>query len=497
MTYLFTFDPSKPNPCFGMVIMDSLERSSRLLLLVLLYFTTHAISANDIDALTDAILTASDEAVKHRLAAMDHDLIEFRDHPDVRGIIRRYVERNQDMSGRIIGRSTRYFPLFERHLRSAKLPEALKYLTITESALVVRAQSRVGATGLWQFMPGTAKEVGLRIDPLVDERLDPERATQGAMLYLERMHTYFEDWALAMAAYNAGPGTVNRAIRRSGSRDFWRLRRFLPSETRMYVPGFIAAAYLAEYYQAHDIQPELPPLDFQLTQTVLIRRPLSFKRIAEITGLSIEAIRDLNPAYRKDLIPGYQRGHYLTVPRRVFPAVLSYLDGIAGQENSPELRYFTVLPDSDRQLVEQSNYRQSVYLVRKGQTLGRIARELGTPAYLLAVWNRLGKGDTLQINQRLRYFEIIDSVHLRRAESVKVASPIISPQLPRNLGNAAVEIPETHPPIELWITTKRSVRLANLLETWPLADAAEVKRLNGLEGNPVLAKGTRVCLSRG
>ena len=466
-----------------------------LLLLTLPNFSNATAEDDYLDAITDHIMSVSEDDVRRRLAMLDDELVEPRYDPTVRAIIRRYVEQQPEMGGRIIGRTTVYFPIFESSLEAARLPEALKYLAITESALVVRAESRVGATGLWQFMPGTARELGLRIDEYVDERLDPKRSTEAALVYLRRLRDYFGDWALALAAYNAGPGNVRRAVRRAGrgGRDYWTVRKYLPKETQLYVPGFIAAAYLAEFYMHHQIRPELPELDRQLTETIAVFQPVSFYRLAQLTGLSIPQLQTLNPAYLQGYVPGYRRGHYLTLPRRVMPAVRTYLEHFAGADEEPVINFLPVfLPHRQvRQEFEESAYTRQVMPARAGEKLADIASRINQPLYQLAVWNNLPPEDSLLEDRDLIYFKPRQYVSLSRQDH-----PTEMERLPTPWPSAC-EAPERPLPacdVNVRVRLPRRQRLADFLEKWPGVDAATVACLNDLPLEKPLPAGTVVYL---
>ncbi|MEM9261509.1 MAG: lytic transglycosylase domain-containing protein, partial [Bacteroidota bacterium] len=231
-----------------------------------------------LEAEVDQIYAVADETVKERLAQLDQSFVEYRFDPSVRRLIRMYVERWRKGTARILGRTTRYFPYFTEQLEAQEMPEAIKYLSITESALRPFAVSYVGAGGLWQLMPGTARELGLTVNNEVDERFDLVKGTEAGLRYLQIQYEMFGDWALAMAAYNSGPGRVIRAKRRSGSSNYWKLRRYLPRETSTYVPGFIAATYLVTYFSQHELKAASVDLDAQLTEVIPVYEFLSLHR---------------------------------------------------------------------------------------------------------------------------------------------------------------------------------------------------------------------------
>ena len=215
----------------------------------------------------------AESAVMERLADLNLP-VEVRYTPTVRSRIRQYLVEGSRDSEIILGRTAMYFPVFEHYLRLYRLPEALKYLPIVESTLRARATSHAGASGLWQFVPATARSMGLKVNGTVDERLDTYRATEAAVKMLAALHKEFGDWGIALTAYNCGPGNVRQAIRLAGRRDYWAIQRYLPRETQRYVPAFIAAAYLVNYYQHHGLHPDFPVYDLQETRVFRVYMPL-------------------------------------------------------------------------------------------------------------------------------------------------------------------------------------------------------------------------------
>lgn len=319
-------------------------------------------------------------------------LIKPKDTPIVRSYLRTYMQLRREHSEVILGRTVLYFPIFEEKLRKHNMPIDLKYLSIVESALRPKAVSRVGAGGLWQFMPETGKHYGLHITEHRDDRSDPAMATEAAIAYLKNAFERFESWELAIASYNSGPGRVNRAVRRSRSKNFWKLKKYLPRETRAYVPGFIAATYLCNYYAEHGITPQYPSLDMQLTQTVNIYAHLSFSKIQNLTGLSRFVIEDLNPAYNSGFIPANSQGYTLTLPKRVMQSVLDYLAHLRPdnkqQDLSAVVSSITIEPRPVKMNTEDEYYR-SVYYVNHGETLPRIAEMFGVSINNIMAWNNM------------------------------------------------------------------------------------------------------------
>ncbi len=320
-------------------------------------------------------------------------LVEIGRDEVVLSYLNRYLTENRERSQRILGRSYVYFPEIESLLREHGMPEDLKYLAVVESALYPEALSRVGAAGIWQFMKETGRSYGLEVNSTVDERYELEKATLAAIEYLRNKHRRFGSWALALAAYNSGAGRVSRAIKRGRSKNFWRIRRYLPRETRNYVPAFIAATYLFKYYDEHGLEPEAPPLDLQLTERITVYEQLSFGRIAQLTGLDLETIAFLNPAYRRGYIPASRRGYPLVLPRRVVLAVVDYLNLRAAE--SRELSSDLAERSASLRALQQSSFRrerdylQLIHLFGEQDCLSSVAEAYGCSPYHLLVWNGL------------------------------------------------------------------------------------------------------------
>jgi membrane-bound lytic murein transglycosylase D len=255
----------------------------------------------------------SESAMKARVYDLDI-AIDVKFNQQVRAYIESYVSDYRIGTERLLGRSELYFPIIDRELETRNLPNELKLLAIVESGLNPGVHSRVGAVGMWQFMKRTGQHYGLEINYMVDQRKDPVSSTKAALEYLEDLYNRFGNWTLAIAAYNCGPGTINSAIRKANSRNYWDLQKYLPRETRNYVPKFIAAAYLMEYYKLHGFSPEQPEHMNGETAVGKVYSKLSFKELSEITGLDIQDIKSLNPGYLKNVIPASHKGMFLMLP---------------------------------------------------------------------------------------------------------------------------------------------------------------------------------------
>ena len=315
----------------------------------------------------------------------------------VKGYINRYINPRYGTINRILGLSQYYFPLIEDALLREGLPIELRALPIIESALQPTAVSPAGAVGLWQFMPSTGKSYGLEINSLVDERRDPVRATEAACRYLKDLYAIYNDWTLAIAAYNCGPGNVNKAIARSGGKTFWEIYDYLPRETRGYVPAFIGASYAYAYHRQHGIDPEPAPVPLSV-DTVRIDHLMHFQQIASTIDLPVETLRLLNPQYKLDIVPATTKTYTLVLPQRNVSQYIAHETEIRGKD----LLYLKEYINPAN--IEKKRQQQSgtVYVVKRGDTLGAIARRYHVTVSQLMRWNKLKSAHKLRIGQRLR-----------------------------------------------------------------------------------------------
>ncbi|MGN1211539.1 MAG: LysM peptidoglycan-binding domain-containing protein [Candidatus Cryptobacteroides sp.] len=312
----------------------------------------------------------------------------------VRNYIILYSEKLKNI-GKILGLCKYYMPIFEATFNKYDMPEELKAMAVIESALNPVAVSRAGAKGMWQFMYQTAKNYGLKINSFVDERMDVEKAADAAARYLMDSYKIFGDWNLAIASYNCGAGNVNKAIRRSGGKmAFWDIYPYLPRETRGYVPAFVGALYTMNYYKEHGIIPEvaaMPPA----VDTFKINKMLHFKQIEEIVGIPIEQIRNLNPQYRHDIIPGNEFECVLRLP---FNYTNKFIDAGDTLYSHKADEYFN--PVTIKKIKDGGDGQRIVYKVKSGDTLGKIAARNKTTVAKIKKWNNL-RSDNIRPGQRL------------------------------------------------------------------------------------------------
>lgn len=332
----------------------------------------------------DSVPRYDDYTFEARLAKLDavspFDLV-YNSH--VKGFIDLYTIRRRTLVSRMMGLAQLYYPMFEEVFDRYNIPLELKHLAVIESALNPNARSKAGAQGLWQFMYPTGKMYGLSVTSYIDERSDPYKETVAAAEYLKTLYSMFNDWQMVLAAYNAGPGTISKAIRRSGGKKtYWEIRPFLPKETQGYVPAFIAANYVMNYTAEHNIYADVPRKTYFEVDTVVVKEPMSFEQIGAALDVTVDEIKYFNPQYRKDIIPPggnalcLQKdkiGTFLTNESEIYAAIKAQNTENAGLANTAVKEV------------------QLTHVVKKGQRLSDIARKYGVTVADLKTWNYIGK----------------------------------------------------------------------------------------------------------
>ncbi len=330
----------------------------------------------------DSIPRYDDYSYQARLAKLDavspFDLVY---NPHVKGFIEMYTMRKRESVSRMMGVAQLYYPMFEEVLDRYNIPLELKHLAVIESALIPYAKSHAGATGLWQFMYPTGKMYGLNVTSYIDQRCDPYKATVAAAEYLKSLYSMFGDWQMVLAAYNAGPGSISKAIRRSGGkRTYWEIRPFLPLETQGYVPAFIAANYVMTHGPEHNIYPALPRKTYFEVDTVVVKEQMSFEQISQALDITSEEILYFNPQYRKNIIPS--GGNSVCLPKNKIAMFL----------NNEQAIYAAIQAQrKEGDVIETLAEVKRTHTVRSGEKLSTIARKYGVTVAELKTWNYVGK----------------------------------------------------------------------------------------------------------
>ncbi|RVT79896.1 LysM peptidoglycan-binding domain-containing protein [Flavobacterium sufflavum] len=339
------------------------------------------------------------ELLKSRLEAMNaKSPFNIQYNQGLENVIKSFLKNRKKSFERLMAISEYYFPMFEETFAKQNIPLEIKYLAIVESALNPKAVSRVGATGLWQFMYQTGKQYNLKIDSYIDERSDPLKATAAAAQYMANMFSIFGDWELVLASYNSGPGNVAKAIRRSGGQqNFWSIKQNLPKETQGYVPAFLATMYLYEYRNEHGIKPNKAILQHFATDTVMIKKQMSFKQISDLLDMPVSQLQLLNPSYKLNVIPSYTtENHFLRLPKDKVGVFVSNEDKIYAyvqheldtKNNSPFKNAATAVATVEKPSYSSGSTTQ-YYKVKQGDNLSSIASQYNVSIEELKKWNKL------------------------------------------------------------------------------------------------------------
>ena len=340
--------------------------------------------------------SVTDKEYLQRLADMN-SFITLPFNETVRNYIILYSEKMPTKMSSMLALSQYYFPIFEEIFDRYGLPKELKYMAVIESAFNPVAVSRAGAKGMWQFMYNTAKMYGLTINSFVDERLDPVKSADAAARYMRDAYRIFGDWNLAISSYNCGSGNVNKAMRRSGSREFWPVYNYLPRETRGYVPAFVGAMYAFTYYREHGLVPETDSMPVQV-DTFHIRRMLHFQQVSALTGVSVEMLKKLNPQYVHDIVPGTAKEEYvLRLPYQYTSKFIENEDSVYAY-NAKE--YFSPATLQNIAVSGSASSQRIAYKVKSGDYLGRIASRYHVTVKQIMEWNHL-RNTNLRVGQVL------------------------------------------------------------------------------------------------
>ena len=415
----------------------------------------------------DEVPAYDDSVYMQRIQTLAYETtmpLTFNSH--VKSFIELYANRRRQQSSRMLGLSYVYFPMFEEYLSKYNLPLELKYLAMVESALNPTAGSKAGAKGLWQFMKGTGAEYGLRASTLVDDRFDPEKETEAACQYLKSLYARYEDWFLVLAAYNSGPGTVNKAIIRAGGvKNYWAIWPYLPAETRGYVPAFIAVTYVMNYAPEHNLYPMNPGLLMHGTDTVMVHDRVGFDQINECIGVPMEDLVFFNPQYTKRIVPGTKEYPYsLRMPTKYTLRFVQLEDSIYSYVSKAE---------KAREYIEEKVEEVSdsfVHVVKKGESLGSIARKYHVTVSKIKKWNHL-KRETIHVGQRL-------TIYRSGAPMAQVSKPKSSGSDSKSSSKASKSTStKTH-------TVKKGETLSSVARKYGCT-VNDLKKWNGLKNNKV------------
>jgi membrane-bound lytic murein transglycosylase D len=412
----------------------------------------------------------SDSVYAERLQRLPR-VINLPYNPVVRDCIELYAGRKRDLVRYMLGMADYFFPIIEPILDKHGLPLELKYLAVVESALNPVALSRAGACGLWQFMLPTGKIYGLEINSLVDERRDPIKSTEAACKYFEDMYEIYGDWKLVLASYNCGPGNVNKAIKRAGGKtNFWQIYSYLPKETRTYVPLFIAANYIMNYYCEHNICPMQSSLPLS-TDTVVVNNILHFQQVADMCDIDLEEIRALNPQYKRDIVPGNYKPSVLKLPASVTYAFAGIEDTVFRHKSDEYLADY--YPSITGPSGAKSNTEKLIHTVKKGETLQGIANKYGVTAGDIKKWNGM-KSSTVRIGQKLRLS--VDNGGMRM---------VAKPATQSKQGQLSTDSVSSKQSGSSTYKVKSGDSLFSIAQKYPGVSAEDLKKENGLTSTSI------------
>lgn len=419
---------------------------------------------------------------------------------NVQNYLDRYVKNGRWIAPKFLGLSHQYFALFEEKLDAYNIPLELKYLPVIESALNPRAKSPAGAVGLWQFMYKTGLGMGLEINSFIDERMDPEKSTDAACRYLKSLYETYEDWTLALAAYNAGPGTINNAIRRAGGKaNYWDLYPYLPNETRNYVPGFIAIVYLFTYADTHGYKPE--KIDFyDDVDTVMIIKELHFAQLDSVLGISVGESRDLNPQYKLDIIPAKTKYYPLRMRRQYKSKFIELEDSIYKFRDTiffnPQKYIYKSNEKYIETIVPASQPDGTVvlsYTVKSGDAIGLISSWYGVSAAQLKAWNGLSNNN-IGVGQLLKVY-----VPTALETRYKVVNSLTYNEKQRMLGiSTETTTPKEVPLDPAWKyhTVKAGDTPYGISQKYPGITADEIMKNNGISNASSLKIGQKLKIKK-
>ena len=413
----------------------------------------------------------STELLKERIAVLDSQTpFNFEYNPSLEKIIKHYLKNRPKTLANLMGKAKYYFPMFEEQLAKYDIPMELKYLAIVESALIPDAKSRVGAKGLWQFMYGTGTEYDLKVSSYVDERSDPLKSTEAACKYLTKLYGIFNDWDLALAAYNSGPGNVNKAIRRSGGqKNYWNIRHYLPRETAGYLPAFYATYYIFEYAEEHQLYAKNEMLHTFETDTIVVKRQITFDQVNKVLGTDSELLSFLNPQYKLKIIPVIKdRDYTLRIPK--------YLSGTF-VSNEAQIYAYAEVEDAKREKPLPKYFEANDrirYRVKSGDYLGKIANRYGVSVSSIKRWNGL-KSNDLRVGQRL-------TIYPRRAVASAPATNQSKPAVKKPLPKGEYKTYVVKKGDSLWLISQK----------YPQVSVAQLKEWNNIWSTKSLKPGTKL-----
>jgi membrane-bound lytic murein transglycosylase D len=484
---------------------DSYEKIARDLdSLVSTWYVNLAIRENP-EMMTDDTITLEypDTVYINRLGKIN-SLIKLPYNNIVRNHIHVYTVRQREKFCAVLGLKNYYFPMIEDIFDSYGLPDELKYMAVIESALNPNAVSKMGATGLWQFMYSTGRMYGLTINSIVDDRRDPIKATHAAARYMKDLYKIYNDWMLVIAAYNCGPGNVNKAIRRSGNKkDYWDIYYRLPRETRGYIPMYIAAAYAVTYYPEHSLRPL--PLNIPVsTDTIMISKDIHLSQISAIMGLPLNELKALNPQYKTGLIPGSSKPHSLMLPMSHLGDFIDLNDTIRLYKPDVYLSKATLIADPTRSStsyapIDIKGKTKLTYVVKDGDNLGFISAWYSVGLSELRYWNNISR-NLIRVGQKLVvYVDPTKTEFYSRVNSMSLSEKqaMIGKTVPANVQTTAITSTNTQTDGEyITHTVRNGDTIWNIVKLYDDVSTSEVLGLNNISDPQKIQVGQKLKIKK-
>jgi membrane-bound lytic murein transglycosylase D len=380
--------------------------------------------------------------------------------------IQYFTVRNREYTKMVLSRKDRYFPLFEETLKRHEMPTEIEFLSIIESGLDPKIKSRVGAMGLWQFMPATGRMYGMQVNPDIDDRMDPDLSTEAAAKYLKALYRMFDDWEVALAAYNCGPGNVRKAIKRSGGKKtFWGIYNHLPKETRGYVPQFQAMLYILNHLEEHNFNLEEPSYPIEYEQ-IRFDRAFRLDRLAALTELCLKDLEELNPSIKKQVVPASHQSMSIRIPKSksiYLKENIAWISDSLGSSSSIPMLTVALMTEGKTEKKELSTAKGTVYKVKPGDALGVIASKHGVSVNELKEWNNLSS-NLIKVGQEL----------IIHPDQVKQSGVVTSGSLAENSRGINSKTYTVKPGDSLWIISQKHSLTID-----------QIKRLNNLNSNTI------------
>lgn len=424
----------------------------------------------------DSVPVWPESVIKKRIEDLNKKTpIQLVHNDVVQAYINLYANRRRGLISRVLGLAELYYPVFEEELDKENLPLELKHLSVIESALTNNIKSSAGAVGLWQFMYRTAVYMGLNIDSYVDERQDPIKSTQSAVQYLKYLHNLYNDWFMALAAYNAGPGTVNKAIRRSGGKKtYWEIRPFLPAETRSYVPAFIAAVYIMNHAADHNIYPLHPRYTHRDLDTVVVKYPVTFKQISDVLSIPEDDIMFLNPQYKMAYVPviGPNDNKTLVLPYEFMGEFIL---------NEEYISNYNKVTESSTEAKNEAPNNDLYHTVKSGESLLAISKKYSVTVSEIQKWNNL-KTTNIKPGQKLK---IISNTIVDNSNSSSVSSAV-------HPSNSNTNTEKSY----LYHIVKSGENLYAISNKYKGVDVNQIMQLNNLRKNSIIRPGMKLKIKK-